>query len=57
MSVPQAVAALIKAFWHVLNGLRVLRTQFPKLNAQQRQIRVQQWSLDLLHILGVDLEI
>lgn len=57
MSVVQAIGTLFKAFWHVLKGLRVLRTQFPKLNAQQRQDKVQQWSFDLLQILGVELEI
>lgn len=57
MTTLQAIGALFKAFGHVLKGLRELRVLFPHLALQERQLRIQQWSGELLRILGVGLEV
>jgi 1-acyl-sn-glycerol-3-phosphate acyltransferase len=48
---------LVRALAHVAAGLWTLHTRFARLQPGQRQQRVQQWSLQMLGILGVALQV
>ncbi len=46
---------LLLAIVHVVKGLWIIRTRFDGLTAAQRSVKVREWSLEVLRILGVDL--
>ena len=56
-SVYAALWRLMRAFAHVVGGLWTIRTAFPGLSPEQRTERVRVWSLQVLRILGVGLEV
>ena len=41
---------------HVFRGLRTIARQFERVSDDQRQVLVQNWSLELLRLLGVELQ-
>ena len=46
---------LLRALRHTLQGLLTILIVFPKLSQEQKQIRVQVWSLQMLKILSIQL--
>lgn len=57
MRVLRACARFCAAMAHVLVGLATILLKFPKLDAQERHRRVQQWSQQMLARLGVQLRV
>jgi 1-acyl-sn-glycerol-3-phosphate acyltransferase len=53
----RAVWRLVRALLHALVGLATIVFVFPRLNEPQREARVQAWSLRMLALLGVRLEV
>ena len=59
-----AVTPVWRALWrlgrslgHIVIGLLTITLQFPRLTSEQREIRVQAWSRQLLAYLGIRLEV
>lgn len=42
--------------WHIARGVYILATVFPRLDAAQRQVRIQRWSYAVLGSLGVSVQ-
>jgi len=53
----KAVYRLTRAVLHLLRGYWIIKTQFGKISEVQRADRVQQWSAQLLSILGLQLRV
>jgi 1-acyl-sn-glycerol-3-phosphate acyltransferase len=53
----KAAFKLLRAVLHLLRGYWIIRTQFSKIAQQQRESHVQQWSAQLLTVLGIDLRV
>jgi 1-acyl-sn-glycerol-3-phosphate acyltransferase len=56
-SVWAALWRMARALGHVIGGLWTIRTAFPVLSAAERTERIRVWSLKVLQILGVALEV
>lgn len=48
------LAAVLRRVW---SGWRQIVTEFPRLRPEQREARVQAWALEMLHCLGVQLDV
>lgn len=46
-----------RALTHIVAGLLTILLHFPRLSAEQREIRVQVWSREMLARLGIQLEV
>ena len=46
---------MVRATWHVVKGLWIIRTRFERLTPEQRASQVRDWSREVLRILGVEL--
>lgn len=57
MKTLRALSRALRAVWHVVRGLWIIRTEFGRLTPAQTDLRVREWSRGLLHILGVDLSV
>ena len=53
----KAAFKLSRAILHLLRGYWIIKTQFTKINGKQRANHVQQWSAQLLSILGLQLRV
>lgn len=53
----RAAWRLWRALIHALSGAAIILFTFPRMNEPQREARVQAWSLQLLALLGVRLEL
>jgi len=53
----RAAWRLTRATLHVLHGLLIALLVLPRAAEAQRQARVQWWSLRMLHLLGVELQV
>jgi 1-acyl-sn-glycerol-3-phosphate acyltransferase len=53
----RAAWRLGRALVHALRGAAIVLLQFPRCDAAQREARVQAWSLQMLAVLGVRLEL
>lgn len=53
----RAVWRLLRCLWHVLWGLCVIRTQFPRWTEAQRGDRIRRWSTDALRIAGLKVQV
>lgn len=53
----RAVWRLGRALVHIIAGLLTILLRFPRLNEEQRAIRVQVWSRGMLACLGIRLEV
>lgn len=53
----RAAWRLVRAFTHIVAGLLTILLRFPRLTPEQRALRVQVWSRELLARLGVRLEV
>ena len=51
----QAVFKLLLALLHILTGFITVLLVFPRLSAEQRQMRVQVWSRGMLRRIGIEL--
>lgn len=52
-----ALWRLLRAVAHGIDGWMTLRFAFPRLDAAQREARVQAWALQMLRILGIRLQV
>ena len=52
-----AVWRMLRATAHVLHGLWIIRTRFERQSPEQTEATVAQWSRDMLHIMGVQIEV
>lgn len=52
-----AVIRLLRAIGHVIGGYWMVRREFPNLDADLKALKVQGWSVRMLHILGISLDI
>ncbi len=57
ISVGRAVWRLGRACTHIVAGLLTILLRFPRLSPEQREIRVQVWSREMLARLGIRLEV
>ena len=57
MNGPRAVFRLARTLVHAVAGLSIILFLFPRMNAPQREARVQAWALKMLTLLGVRLEL
>jgi len=57
MKLLRAAWRLGRALGHALAGLGTILFLFPKMSQREREARVQSWSLRMLALLGVDLEL
>ena len=55
MNTLRAAWKLARASWHALVGLLTIVLLFPRLSLEQRQLRTQVWSLQMLKCLGIEL--
>lgn len=53
----RAAWRLARALFHALAGLLTIALRFPRMNEPEREARVQAWSLQMLALLGVRLEV
>jgi 1-acyl-sn-glycerol-3-phosphate acyltransferase len=53
----RATWRLSRALWHALAGLATIMVAFPRLGEPAREARVQAWSMRMLALLGIGLEI
>ena len=51
----KAVVKLLLALLHILTGFITVLLVFPRLSAEQRQMRVQVWSRGMLRRIGIEL--
>jgi 1-acyl-sn-glycerol-3-phosphate acyltransferase len=57
VSIGLGVFRFVRSTLHVCSGLPIVFLVFPRLNAEQRALRVQIWSQGLLRTLGIRLEV
>jgi 1-acyl-sn-glycerol-3-phosphate acyltransferase len=57
MKLARAVWRMLRLLGHVLHGLWVVTLQFPRLSQEQRYLRVQVWSQQLLGCAGISLRV
>lgn len=53
----RAAWRLLSTLRHVLRGIAIIVFRFPRMNDAQREAAVQEWSLRMLQVLGVALEV
>ena len=52
-----ALWKLLRGLWHVLVGMWWIHAHFPRLSPEQKQIRVQVWSLQFLALWGIHVKV
>lgn len=52
-----AIWKLLRGLWHVLLGLWWIHAHFPRLSPEQREMRVQAWSLQCLALWGIHVKV
>jgi 1-acyl-sn-glycerol-3-phosphate acyltransferase len=52
-----ALLKLLRGLWHVLVGIWWVNVDFPRLSLEQREMRVQAWSLQFLALWGIHLKV
>ena len=57
MRTPLVLWKILRGLWHVLMGLWTIHVRFPQLGTEQREARVQAWSLQFLALWGVHLKV
>jgi 1-acyl-sn-glycerol-3-phosphate acyltransferase len=53
----RAVWKIFRGLWHLMVGLLTIYLRFPQLAPEQREMRVQAWSLQLLALWGIHLRV
>jgi 1-acyl-sn-glycerol-3-phosphate acyltransferase len=57
MSALRAASRLVRALAHALAGLATILVRFPRMSEGQREARIQSWAIQMLGLLGVQLEL
>lgn len=57
MRTPVVLWKILRGLWHVLMGMWTIHVRFPQLSPEQREVRVQAWSLQFLALWGVHLRV
>ena len=57
MRTPVVLWKILRGLWHVLMGMWTIHVRFPQLSPEQREARVQAWSLQFLALWGVHLRV
>ena len=57
MKALHALWKILCGLWHLLLGLWTIAVRFPRLSPEQREMRVQAWSLELLALWGIHLKV
>jgi 1-acyl-sn-glycerol-3-phosphate acyltransferase len=52
-----ALWKLLRGLWHVLVGMWWIHAHFPRLSPEQKEIRVQVWSLQFLALWGIHVKV
>lgn len=52
-----AVFKLLRALAHVMGGYWMVRREFPRLDEARKSLKVQAWSVRMLHIMGISLDV
>ncbi|MBK6650578.1 MAG: 1-acyl-sn-glycerol-3-phosphate acyltransferase [Betaproteobacteria bacterium] len=52
-----AVFRLLRALAHVMGGYWMVRREFPRLDEARKSLKVQAWSVRMLHIMGISLDV
>ncbi|OYU29717.1 MAG: 1-acyl-sn-glycerol-3-phosphate acyltransferase [Comamonadaceae bacterium PBBC2] len=52
-----AVWKMLRGLWHVVVGMWWIHAHFPRLSAEQREMRVQVWSLQFLALWDIHLKV
>ena len=52
-----ALWKLLRGLWHVLVGMWWIHAHFPRLSPEQREMRVQVWSLQFLALWGIHVKV
>jgi len=53
----KALWKLCRGLWHVLQGMWTIYVRFPQLSPEQRDMRVQAWSLQFLALWDIHLQV
>jgi len=53
----QALWKILRGLWHLLVGLWTIYLHFPRMGEEQREMRVQAWSLQFLALWGIHLRV
>ena len=53
----RAVFRLLRAVAHVIGGYWMVRREFPKLDETRKSLKVQGWSVRMLQIMGIRLDV
>ena len=57
MSALNAVWKFLRGLWHVFMGMWIVYIRFPQLSPEQRELRVQAWSLKFLALWQIHLKV
>ncbi|WP_137919997.1 lysophospholipid acyltransferase family protein [Hydrogenophaga sp. 2FB] len=57
MKLLRTLSRALRATWHVVRGVWIIRTEFGRLTPPQTQLLVREWTRRMLVILGVELEV
>ena len=57
MNTLTAIWKFWRGLWHVFMGMWTIHAHFPKLSPEQREMRVQAWSLQFLALWGIQLRV
>lgn len=57
MKTLHALWKMLRGLWHVVVGMWWIHAHFPRLSAEQREMRVQVWSLQFLALWGIHLKV
>lgn len=52
-----AILRLLRALAHVMGGYWMVRREFPRLDEARKSLKVQAWSVRMLHIMGISLDV
>ena len=53
----RGVLRLTLTSWHIVRGVCIVASIFPRLNTAQKQVRIQRWSCTVLRSLGVSVQV
>ncbi len=53
----RALWKILRGLWHLLVGLWTIYLRFPRMAAEQREMQVQAWALQLLALWGIHLRV
>lgn len=57
MGTLRALWKILRGIWHLLAGLWTISVRFPRVGAEQREMLVQAWAVQLLALWGIHLKV